>query len=98
MPGVHSLVWILNFISFYFLYPSTFNILEVGERVCARASARRSCPHTPRPHPRLYSMKFIPASSISTSNILADRTDWCDRQKRHLSWRRYMLIHASGPT
>ncbi|KAG2490010.1 hypothetical protein HYH03_011475 [Edaphochlamys debaryana] len=30
VPGVHSLVWIVNFISFYFLYPSTFNILEVA--------------------------------------------------------------------
>jgi uncharacterized membrane protein len=29
VPGVHELVWVLNFISFYFLYPSTFNILEV---------------------------------------------------------------------
>lgn len=29
LPGVHEFVWILNFISFYFLYPSTFNILEV---------------------------------------------------------------------
>lgn len=34
VPGVHEFVWILNFISFYFLYPSTFNILEVrlGQR------------------------------------------------------------------
>lgn len=30
IPGVHDAVWILNFISFYFLYPSTFNILEVA--------------------------------------------------------------------
>ncbi|KAK9141374.1 hypothetical protein Scep_011055 [Stephania cephalantha] len=28
--GVHQLVWISNFISFYFLYPSTFNLLEVA--------------------------------------------------------------------
>lgn len=33
VPGVHELVWILSFISFYFLYPSTFNILEVGAAV-----------------------------------------------------------------
>lgn len=26
---MHELVWALNFVSFYFLYPSTFNILEV---------------------------------------------------------------------
>ncbi|KAG2428085.1 hypothetical protein HYH02_014476 [Chlamydomonas schloesseri] len=30
VPGVHELVWIINFISFWFLYPSTFNILEVA--------------------------------------------------------------------
>jgi zeta-carotene isomerase len=30
VPGVHSLVWVLNFVSFFFLYPSTFNILEVA--------------------------------------------------------------------
>eukprot|EP00879_Flechtneria_rotunda_P002691 GHRR01002897.1.p1 GENE.GHRR01002897.1~~GHRR01002897.1.p1 ORF type:complete len:366 (+),score=54.74 GHRR01002897.1:444-1541(+) len=30
VTGMHELVWILNFISFYFLYPSTFNILEVA--------------------------------------------------------------------
>lgn len=30
VPGVHEAVWALSFISFYFLYPSTFNILEVA--------------------------------------------------------------------
>jgi zeta-carotene isomerase len=30
IPGVHEAVWITSFISFYFLYPSTFNILEVA--------------------------------------------------------------------
>ncbi len=30
VPGVHSLVWFLSLVSFYFLYPSTFNILEVS--------------------------------------------------------------------
>ncbi|GAX73050.1 hypothetical protein CEUSTIGMA_g503.t1 [Chlamydomonas eustigma] len=30
VSGIHELVWTLNFISFYFLYPSTFNILEVA--------------------------------------------------------------------
>lgn len=29
VPGVHAATWLLSFISFYFLYPSTFNILEV---------------------------------------------------------------------
>ena len=29
VPGVHATTWLLSFISFYFLYPSTFNILEV---------------------------------------------------------------------
>ena len=28
-PGVHALTFLLNFVSFYFLYPSTFNLLEV---------------------------------------------------------------------
>ena len=28
-PYVHELVFVLNFVSFYFLYPSTFNLLEV---------------------------------------------------------------------
>lgn len=30
VPGVHQLVWFANFISFFFLYPSTFNLLEVA--------------------------------------------------------------------
>lgn len=30
IPGIHELVWLLNLLSFYFLYPSTFNILEVA--------------------------------------------------------------------
>lgn len=30
VSGVHELVWIISFISFFFLYPSTFNILEVA--------------------------------------------------------------------
>jgi zeta-carotene isomerase len=30
VPGVHSAVWILTFISFIFLYPSTFNLLEIA--------------------------------------------------------------------
>ncbi|OAY68878.1 15-cis-zeta-carotene isomerase, chloroplastic, partial [Ananas comosus] len=30
VPGIHELVWVSSFISFYFLYPSTFNLLEVA--------------------------------------------------------------------
>ncbi|KAI4344869.1 hypothetical protein L6164_012056 [Bauhinia variegata] len=30
VPGLHQLVWISSFISFFFLYPSTFNLLEVA--------------------------------------------------------------------
>ncbi|WMV56691.1 hypothetical protein MTR67_050076 [Solanum verrucosum] len=30
IAGIHELVWISNFISFFFLYPSTFNLLEVA--------------------------------------------------------------------
>lgn len=30
VPGVSSLVWILSVISFYFLYPATFNLLEIA--------------------------------------------------------------------
>ncbi|KAH9318279.1 hypothetical protein KI387_020048, partial [Taxus chinensis] len=30
IPGVHQLVWMLSFTSFFFLYPSTFNLLEVA--------------------------------------------------------------------
>ncbi|KAI3431840.1 hypothetical protein D9Q98_010592 [Chlorella vulgaris] len=30
IPGVHEAVWSLSLLSFYFLYPSTFNILEVA--------------------------------------------------------------------
>ena len=30
VPGVPAIVWILSFISFLFLYPATFNLLEVA--------------------------------------------------------------------
>lgn len=30
VPGVHEMVWAMSFVSFMFLYPSTFNILEVA--------------------------------------------------------------------
>lgn len=30
VPGTESLVWILSFISFIFLYPATFNLLEIA--------------------------------------------------------------------
>jgi zeta-carotene isomerase len=29
-PGIHQVCWILSFISFWFLYPSTFNLLEAS--------------------------------------------------------------------
>ena len=29
LPGLHTFVWIVSFASFFFLYPSTFNLLEV---------------------------------------------------------------------
>ncbi|XP_073046622.1 15-cis-zeta-carotene isomerase, chloroplastic isoform X2 [Primulina eburnea] len=29
-PGLHEILWLSNFISFFFLYPSTFNLLEVA--------------------------------------------------------------------
>lgn len=28
--GMHELVWVLSFLSFFFLYPSTFNLLEIA--------------------------------------------------------------------
>jgi uncharacterized membrane protein len=28
-PVMHAVVWLLSFVSFFFLYPSTFNLLEV---------------------------------------------------------------------
>lgn len=30
VPGMHEFVWLVSFISFFFLYPSTFNLLEVA--------------------------------------------------------------------
>jgi zeta-carotene isomerase len=30
IPGIHTLLYIANFISFLFLYPSTFNLLEIA--------------------------------------------------------------------
>lgn len=30
VPGLHALFWIVNFVSFLFLYPSTFNLLEIA--------------------------------------------------------------------
>eukprot|EP00290_Baffinella_frigidus_P002102 CAMPEP_0180181838 /NCGR_PEP_ID=MMETSP0986-20121125/40335_1 /TAXON_ID=697907 /ORGANISM="non described non described, Strain CCMP2293" /LENGTH=386 /DNA_ID=CAMNT_0022135145 /DNA_START=7 /DNA_END=1167 /DNA_ORIENTATION=+ len=30
VPGVHEFCWVMSFISFWFLYPSTFNLLEVA--------------------------------------------------------------------
>ncbi|KAK6145767.1 hypothetical protein DH2020_019636 [Rehmannia glutinosa] len=30
VPGLHELIWFANFVSFLFLYPSTFNLLEVA--------------------------------------------------------------------
>lgn len=30
VPGLHSLFWLANFVSFLFLYPSTFNLLEIA--------------------------------------------------------------------
>ena len=38
-PFVHEFVWILNFISFFFLYPSTFNLLEVCPSTCCHSVA-----------------------------------------------------------
>lgn len=30
VPGVHALLWAANYVSFFLLYPSTFNLLEVA--------------------------------------------------------------------
>lgn len=30
LPGLHGALWIVNFVSFLLLYPSTFNLLEVA--------------------------------------------------------------------
>jgi uncharacterized membrane protein len=46
VTGVHELCWLLSFVSFYFLYPSTFNILEVrptaGRHTAVRMPARQA--------------------------------------------------------
>lgn len=36
---MHELVWALSFVSFYFLYPSTFNILEASRRAALSPAA-----------------------------------------------------------
>ena len=41
LPGVHSAVLAANFVSFFFLYPSTFNLLEV--RPPPRAASELAC-------------------------------------------------------
>ncbi len=33
VPGVHAAVWGLSLVSFFFLYPSTFNLLEVRSTI-----------------------------------------------------------------
>jgi len=47
VPGVHALVWVLNLISFYFLYPSTFNILEASCRLPTGPGCCPDCRHPP---------------------------------------------------
>lgn len=42
VAGVHELCWLLSFVSFFFLYPSTFNILEVGSGWAGRGGAAAS--------------------------------------------------------
>jgi len=50
-PGVHEAVWVANFVSFFFLYPSTFNLLEARRpappalsHTCLLAAAARRRP------------------------------------------------------
>ena len=43
VPGVHDFIWILNFVSFFFLYPSTFNLLEVSALSRACVSVHGCC-------------------------------------------------------
>jgi len=33
-PGMHDFVWWTSLVSFFFLYPSTFNLLEVRLPAC----------------------------------------------------------------
>lgn len=47
-PFVHELVWGLSFISFFFLYPSTFNLLEVSF-FCYTFGALCIHPQVPQP-------------------------------------------------
>lgn len=43
IPGVHDACWITSFLSFVFLYPSTFNLLEVrrDSRVSSAVTAKK---------------------------------------------------------
>lgn len=43
-PFVHEFLWIINFVSFLFLYPSTFNILEVAAVDKPKARSPTACP------------------------------------------------------
>lgn len=38
IPGVHDACWITSFLSFVFLYPSTFNLLEVRRDSCGSSA------------------------------------------------------------
>ena len=43
VPGVHATVWLTSLVSFFFLYPSTFNLLEVRPQQGVGRSGTRAC-------------------------------------------------------
>lgn len=42
VPGVHDVCWVTSFISFLFLYPSTFNLLEVSKELFREKCASKT--------------------------------------------------------
>jgi len=61
-PGVHAAVWGLSLVSFFFLYPSTFNLLEVRSVYLLRT--------------RVQSLQSVSLGSASSASLAVCGRSW----------------------
>lgn len=69
VPGVHELVWALSFLSFFFLYPSTFNLLEVAAVDKPKMHMWETGIMRITRHPQVSPVPFVPSPIRQLLNI-----------------------------
>ena len=83
VPGVHDTLWVVNFVSFLLLYPSTFNLLEVAAVDKPKLHLWESGVMRITRHPQVCSCLCVVATLFSDFSLLQRSRSRGQAKRRH---------------